>query len=181
MRVLYIDDNQFNRRLVAAMLEALDVEIVASADARTGLAALDQTEWDLVLLDLHMPDMDGLAALRRIRARSDAKRFLPIIVITVDTSTEAEQRCRKAGADVVLHKPTSLSDICAAFGTALSRRAIFYAAGKREACDASACAAAMAHRGVHGPAEGQERASCLRRLVKQTVIPLLNEEERKAG
>ena len=73
-------------------------------------------------MDLRMPGMDGLEAIRRIRARPDEKAELPIIVITADTAIDLRERCLEAGADDVLFKPVAMDALFDSIGRVLAIR-----------------------------------------------------------
>jgi CheY-like chemotaxis protein len=122
MRVLFVEDNEMNRRVIAEMLRAGGVEMDGAEDAPSGLAMIDAHAYDLVLMDLRMPGMDGLTAIRQIRARPDAKARLPVIVVTADGGATLEADCHAAGADDVLRKPINLSTLFEAIGDLIARR-----------------------------------------------------------
>ena len=90
MRVLFVDDNAMNREVVKSMLESADVVMVEAEDGEHGLEMVEADHYDLILMDLRMPGMDGLAAIRAIRARRDAKAAVPIIVVTADADIAGE-------------------------------------------------------------------------------------------
>jgi two-component system, sensor histidine kinase and response regulator len=106
-RVLVVDDNPINQRVAARMVEKLGCR----ADvAGTGIEALDAVErirYDLVLMDCHMPEMDGWEATRRIRAREDAfgLTHVPIIALTANAMPEDRETCLDAGMDDYVAKP----------------------------------------------------------------------------
>ena len=108
MRVLFVDDNEINRTVVKSMLEAAGVDMAEADGAQVGLSMIDVQAFDLILMDLRMPGMDGLTAIRSIRARSDAKAKLPIIVVTADQGPDIRQQAMTAGADDLLHKPVAM-------------------------------------------------------------------------
>ncbi len=110
-RVLLVDDNRVNLLLGSAMLERISL---AHDSASNGLQALErvaQGEYRLVLMDMEMPEMDGLAATREIRRReesSSAGKHLIIIAMTANAMMEDRQRCFDAGMDGYISKPISL-------------------------------------------------------------------------
>ena len=122
MRVLFVEDNEMNRRVIAEMLRAGGVEMDEAGDAPTGLAMIDANAYDLILMDLRMPGMDGLAAIRAIRARSDAKAGLPVIVVTADGGATLDADCQAAGADDVIRKPVNLATLFETIGDLIARR-----------------------------------------------------------
>lgn len=108
MRILLVEDNAVNRRVLGAMLRAGGFDMDEAEDGKAGLRMIDEGGYDLVLMDLRMPGMDGLEAIRHIRARTDAKADLPIILITADAGSTIEAQCRAAGADDLVLKPVSM-------------------------------------------------------------------------
>ena len=108
MQVLFVEDDPMNRRVVKDMLGVAGVEMFEAPEAETGLIMIGDNAYDLILMDLRMPGMDGLTAIRHIRARPDQKAKLPIIVITADTGLTIRQDCLEAGADDVLLKPVAM-------------------------------------------------------------------------
>ncbi|KQM20975.1 response regulator [Sphingomonas sp. Leaf24] len=123
MRILFVEDDAMNRRVVRDMLDVAGATMVEADLAEAGLRRIDEEEFDLVLLDLRMPGMDGFEVIRRVRAREDAKRTLPIIIVTADTAIDLTERCLAAGADEVLFKPVAMDALFDAIGRILARRA----------------------------------------------------------
>lgn len=121
MRVLFVDDNAMNREVVKAMLGAAQVPMAEADSAEIGLQLIEADHFDLVLMDLRMPGMDGLAAIRAIRARDDAKASVPIIVVTADNAPDIRAQALAAGADDLLHKPVQMQALFDAIGVALNR------------------------------------------------------------
>jgi CheY-like chemotaxis protein len=122
MRVLYVEDNPFNRRVFKDMLRAGGIDMVEAEDGATGLEMINTQSFDLVLMDLRMPGMDGLTAIRHIRARGDDKAGLPVIVVTADDGPTIDAECRRAGADDVIHKPVSMVGLFGPIAALLERR-----------------------------------------------------------
>jgi signal transduction histidine kinase/ActR/RegA family two-component response regulator len=103
--VLYIEDNAANIRLVRDILSAEpQVELLVATDGRTGLALAREREPDLILLDVHLPDLQGDEILEGLRA-VEPTRTTPVIVISADASAGQERRFLVAGADAYLTKP----------------------------------------------------------------------------
>jgi two-component system response regulator QseB len=73
-------------------------------------------------MDLRMPGMDGITAIRQLRARGDAKAALPTIVATADTGLHVREQCLMAGADEVLMKPIGMRKLYDAIGSAMASR-----------------------------------------------------------
>ena len=108
MHVLFVEDDPMNRAVVRDMLTTVEVSMAEAENAEAGLSMIDRSVYDAVLMDLRMPGMDGLTAIRHIRGRDDVKRQVPIIVITADTAPDMRARCLAAGADDVLGKPVPM-------------------------------------------------------------------------
>ncbi|MEA1084258.1 MAG: response regulator [Sphingomonas sp.] len=123
MNVLFIEDDRMNRRVVRDMLDVAGVTMMEAESAEDGLSAIDAQDFDMLLIDLRMPGMDGITAIGHIRARPDGKAAVPIIVITADTALDLRERCIAAGADEVLFKPVAMDALFEAMGRILARDA----------------------------------------------------------
>lgn len=118
LRVLVVEDNVVNRRLIEAFLQEAGHTPVLTASAREGLAALERETFDAVLMDVEMPDMDGFQATAAIRAReTPAGARIPILAVTAHTGREHRQRCLAAGMDGYLSKPLHYQDLIAQIET----------------------------------------------------------------
>ena len=122
MRVLFVEDNEVNRRVVKEMLTAGGIDMSEAEDGAAGLEMIEANEYDLVLMDLRMPGMDGMTAIRHIRARSDDKAKVPVIVVTADAGSTIDADCKAAGADEVILKPVSMTNLYDTIGALLARR-----------------------------------------------------------
>lgn len=120
MTVLFIEDDRMNRRVVRDMLGVAGANMVEAESAELGLALIDLHDFDIALVDLRMPGMDGMTAIRHIRARDDAKARIPIIVVTADTAIDLRERCLAAGADDVIFKPVAMDELFDAMGRLLA-------------------------------------------------------------
>lgn len=123
MNVLFIEDDPMNRRVVGDMLDVAGATMTEAEDAEAGLRLIEDNDYTLVLVDLRMPGMDGIEVIQLIRARTDAKATVPIIVVTADTATDLRERCLAAGADDVLFKPVAMDALFDAIGRILARDA----------------------------------------------------------
>jgi CheY-like chemotaxis protein/HPt (histidine-containing phosphotransfer) domain-containing protein len=105
-RILVVDDNSVNRMVVQALLKQDGHQVVLAADGAQALEAVRSSEFDLVLMDLQMPVMNGEAATRAIRQlEDDPPRSIPIIALTANSMPADVQRCRAAGMNDHLSKP----------------------------------------------------------------------------
>ncbi len=123
LNILFIEDDPMNRRVVRDMLDVAGASMAEAASAEEGLAQIDAQDFDFVLVDLRMPGMDGFEAIGRIRARTDSKAEIPIVVVTADAAVDLKERCLKLGADEVLFKPVAMDQLFDAIGRILARRA----------------------------------------------------------
>jgi CheY-like chemotaxis protein len=122
MNILFIEDDPMNRRVVKDMLDVAGATMAEAGLAEEGLARIEYESFDVILMDLRMPGMDGMEAIRKIRARGDAKAELPVIVITADTALDLRERCIEAGADDVLFKPVAMDALFDSIGRVLAIR-----------------------------------------------------------
>jgi PAS domain S-box-containing protein len=121
LRVLLADDHPTNRRVVQMMLEAV-AQVEAVEDGAQAVAAFEVGRFDLVLMDMQMPEMDGLEAVRRIRAiESRVGGATPIIMLTANARPEHVAASMAAGADRHLGKPITAAALFAVIHDALGR------------------------------------------------------------
>jgi signal transduction histidine kinase/CheY-like chemotaxis protein len=109
-RVLLVDDNRVNQQLGAAMLGRLGLVHDTADNGIRALQCISQTTYALILMDMEMPEMDGISATREIRQRERAqgsKSRLPIIALTANALAEDRERCFAAGMDGYVPKPIS--------------------------------------------------------------------------
>ena len=115
------DDAAPNRELVTAILGGLGLALETVCDGAEAVDAARTGAYDLILMDVHMPVMDGLDATRAIRALGGAIGRTPIIALTANVQPEQVQRCLEAGMDGHVGKPIQLSALLGALGSALAR------------------------------------------------------------
>jgi len=106
--LLVVEDNAVNRELITTLLHPFEIEIDTACDGAEAVAAVGRRHYDVILMDVQMPIMDGLTATQRIRALADpASARTPIIAMTANVLPEQIARCREAGMDDHLGKPIS--------------------------------------------------------------------------
>jgi PAS domain S-box-containing protein len=112
LRLLVVDDNAVNRELIGALLSAFEVEFVTARDGVEAVEIASRERFDLILMDVQMPNMDGLTATRRIRSEAPAGLpRTPIIAMTANVLPEQVERCLQAGMDGHLGKPIDLQKL----------------------------------------------------------------------
>ena len=123
LRVLVADDNPTNREVISRILEHGGHAVVLANDGEQALDAIEQGHFDVVLLDLNMPGMGGIDALRALRLMTRGGPRLPVAVLSGDATPEARTECLEAGADTFIAKPVEafrlleqLQDLTAAHG-----------------------------------------------------------------
>jgi signal transduction histidine kinase/ActR/RegA family two-component response regulator len=122
LRVLVAEDNATNRKVAELMLAAVGASVVCVEDGRQALEALGAARYDLVLMDLQMPVMDGLTALRTLRAQEAAagQARTPVVVLSANVMPEHLAASQAAGADGHVGKPIRAAELLAALAQARS-------------------------------------------------------------
>ena len=118
-RMLIVDDNQTNRRILREMLAAEGIKVDEVATAAEGLEALRRVRYDLAILDVQMPDMDGFQLATAVRADKKLKGTNLLMLTSAGQRGDGE-RCRELGIRGYLTKPISRSDLLEALGTVLA-------------------------------------------------------------
>lgn len=108
MRILNVDDEPINLLVLQQMVEVLGHQAVAVASATEALARLQAEPFDVVLADIHMPEVDGVEMLRRLQRLPPPICDLPVIAVTADVMTRQEQDYRELGFAAVMAKPLIL-------------------------------------------------------------------------
>ncbi len=112
LRILLCEDNVVNQRLAARILEKAGFTVTVAGNGREGLRALDRQEFDVVLMDVQMPEMDGLEAAAAIRKKERGTHsHIPIIALTAHAMKGDEERCLAAGMDGYVSKPVRAADL----------------------------------------------------------------------
>jgi CheY-like chemotaxis protein len=116
-RVLVVEDNVINQKVAARFLERLGCQVSIAKDGEEGAAACRPGAFDLVLMDVQMPVLDGYAATRRIREQElDTSYRVPILALTADAMSGQAELCAAAGMDGLLTKPIQLDQLHRALG-----------------------------------------------------------------
>ena len=121
LRILIAEDDATNRLVVSKMLKEFAAETRIVVDGVQAVAACSEQDYDLVLMDVRMPEMDGLAATRAIRARGGRLAAFPIIALTANAFPDDVKQCRDAGMSDFLSKPLRKPALVAAILRAIGR------------------------------------------------------------
>jgi CheY-like chemotaxis protein len=111
LQVLVAEDNQTNRAVLRAMLMKLGHRVDVVENGLEAVAAVRERPYDIVLMDVMMPEMDGIAATRQIRDLSGGAARIPIVAVTADVSLDHHVEYRAAGVRSVLTKPVTLQSL----------------------------------------------------------------------
>lgn len=108
--VLVIDDDAMNRELLEAILDANGFDVILARHAQEGIEKATQVQPEIILLDMRMPDMDGVEACEHLKA-GDTTRHIPVIMLTGSDSRSDHKRIQSAGADAMLLRPFEFSEL----------------------------------------------------------------------
>jgi len=111
LRVLVADDNDTNQRLLTALLRGAGHSVTVATNGRKAVEAVAREPFDIVLMDVQMPVMDGIQALRHIRALPPPQGRIPVVAVTADALHGATERYRAAGMDGYLSKPLTAASL----------------------------------------------------------------------
>ncbi|MDD5240835.1 MAG: response regulator [Sulfuricella sp.] len=115
LHVLLVEDNFVNQQLMIALLKRRQHHVVVAENGQVALDILEHQAFDLILMDMQMPVMDGLEATRRIRQQEkQSGGHIPIIAMTANTLPQDQQMCIQAGMDDYVSKPIEISKLFAA-------------------------------------------------------------------
>ncbi|MET0533167.1 MAG: response regulator [Steroidobacter sp.] len=122
-RILLADDNPVNQKVAARMLEKLNYHVDVVATGRAAVIAWRSGNYDLILMDCHMPDLNGYEATREIRKAESREDRTPIIALTTHAMKGAGEKCRAAGMDGYLSKPIDRTLLQSTLESFIGRRA----------------------------------------------------------
>ncbi len=105
LRVLVAEDHPVNRKVVGLLLQSMGHQVSFAEDGQQALTQASQSDFDLVLMDIHMPVMDGLSSTRHIRALPGERGRVPIVALTADVMSDAADQAMAAGMNAFLSKP----------------------------------------------------------------------------
>ncbi len=113
-KILLVEDNSINQRVALSLLQKLGLKADVADSGQQALSALERVAYDLILMDCHMPEMDGYETTAEIRRREGAGSRTPICAITANALAGDREKCLAAGMDDYVSKPIALSDLQAA-------------------------------------------------------------------
>jgi class 3 adenylate cyclase/CheY-like chemotaxis protein len=170
-RILVVDDNETNRDILVTRLEASGYATLQAGDGEEALQAVTQHRPDLVLLDVMMPNLDGLEACRRLK-RDPAVPFTPIILVTAKAATQDIVAGLDAGADEYLTKPVDQASLVARVRSVLRIKAL-HDQTQAQAAELANWNRTLAHRVEEQVAE-IERIGRLKRFLAPQVAKLVS-------
>jgi two-component system cell cycle response regulator DivK len=119
-KILYIEDNLGNRMLVRRILEAEGYSLTEAPDGPTGLDLAGQEQFDLILLDINLPEIDGYDLAKRMRTMSNLDS-VPILAVTANVMQGDKERTLEAGCDGFIPKPIDVDKLPEQIQTALDK------------------------------------------------------------
>lgn len=121
-KILIVEDNEFNRDMLSRRLVRKGYEVLLAEDGNTGIRLARTANPDIILMDVSLPDVDGLEITRQLKADEQARR-IPIIVITAHAMVGDRQQSLEAGADDYHMKPVELTTLLTQIQVLLGRAA----------------------------------------------------------
>jgi two-component system cell cycle response regulator DivK len=118
--ILLVEDNPANMKLAVFLLEHAGYKVISATDAEAGLGLARDQHPDLILMDIQLPGMDGLAATELLKL-DEATRDIPVIALTALAMKGDEARIRGAGCDAYIAKPMRYQEVLATVAAQLSR------------------------------------------------------------
>ena len=110
--VLYVEDNEYNRKIVRQLLSRTSYRLIEATDGETGVSMAGETRPDVILMDIQLPKLSGLDATRKLR-EDPATVDIPIIVVTSFALSGDDRKATEAGASAYLAKPYSPRELLA--------------------------------------------------------------------
>ena len=124
VRILVAEDTATGRDVIRKYLESANFDLSFVENGRDAVTAAQGERFDIILMDVRMPEMDGLEAIRQIRSNEQSRgaERTPIVVVSANTSAEDVRDCVEAGADGHIAKPVARMDVLGAVSEFLSKR-----------------------------------------------------------
>ncbi|MEN5170532.1 ATP-binding protein [Brevundimonas pondensis] len=124
LRILVVDDHAINRRAIQLILQSIDCEIAMAEDGLAALEACARAPFDVVFMDVRMPELDGRETTRRLRASGGINAAVPVIAVTADTAPEDIAACTAAGMNYFVSKPLTPGSLLGALSQVLNEAAV---------------------------------------------------------
>jgi CheY-like chemotaxis protein/HPt (histidine-containing phosphotransfer) domain-containing protein len=128
LQVLLAEDNPTNQLVFARLMQAFNVEITLADNGRLALEEASRRTFDIVFMDMRMPEMDGLEAARALRALGGEWQSIPIVALTANAFADDVRACREAGMDEFVSKPIRRKTLADTLAKLLANRPLFAAA-----------------------------------------------------
>ncbi len=110
-RILLAEDTDVNARLIVAVLEKSGFDVTVAVDGVQAVKFAEVSDFDLILMDVNMPELDGLDATRQVREGDSRMRDVTIIALTADDDPTMQRKCTEAGMDGYLSKPINMATL----------------------------------------------------------------------
>ena len=120
LRILVAEDNRVNQALARRLLEKQGHTVTIAADGREAIAAFEKDRFDLILMDVQMPEVDGFQATEAIRQQEKGEQRIPIIALTANAMSGDRERCLAAGMDGFVSKPIDVAELTDAIAKLVS-------------------------------------------------------------
>jgi CheY-like chemotaxis protein len=124
LHILLAEDNKINQLLARRLLEKLGHRVSVVENGREAVEAVKSSEFDLVFMDVQMPEMDGFEATTVIRREKSVTSYVPIVAMTAHAMKGDRERCLRAGMDGYVSKPARAATLRRAIAAALQNRAV---------------------------------------------------------
>lgn len=111
MKILFVDDDNISQEMMSLMLSQRGYKVVTASNGLEAVEAVNKDSFDLILMDIQMPVMDGIEACKLIRNRSDSKRNIPIVALTASEMVASVRECIDAGMNDFVSKPFSVQQL----------------------------------------------------------------------
>jgi CheY-like chemotaxis protein len=121
LKILLAEDNAFNQKLATHLLEQMGYQADLAANGLEAIQSLERQHYDVILMDVQMPEMDGLEATRRICARWPRDTRPQIIAMTANAMQGDREMCLQVGMDDYISKPIRVTELAAALERAASK------------------------------------------------------------
>ncbi len=111
LEILIAEDNVVNQKVISKILERAGHKVFIANHGEEALIRLDEREFDITIVDMHMPEIDGLDAVKIFRFAHTNRAYMPFMVLTADATIEARRQCEEAGVDAFLTKPVKATQL----------------------------------------------------------------------